>query len=372
MNTNPAYDNRTSMFERALDTVVEFLLPAGSGPERLLHFQLEAVNDNTGESIRYGVVFCRPSNYTQVYGYIHTGEDEVVLSGDSSNWGSFKSVPANEVMVDEHGRVARKPKGFFDKLKSPVILGRLHTTRGGGGGPGVNIILPGKLVCYANHDSCWTDYGVKTLRRFRRDEEDHFDVHEITRYKVLSVSVTGNVSKHYKEDAGPGQTWENPNPDNLVDHYALFTAAMALADCPRRHRSLRFNVDWNLYEEREPVEKGEKQEGRYNYRRRVADVTPRTQDWWSPLRGEARLWFNEEGKVIRFHDQDIEPATFSRDFVMSAWDLPKTDKIYALDRFSSFLDGGTFLSKEVRDYRKDLRQPRLDLPEGSEPYDYDE
>lgn len=325
-------DRDTGNFQSGVDGVLNFLLPRGSGPNRVLRFELEAVTE-TGEVVRYGVNYVRPHSYTQVYGYL-TGENSVVVKGSDSNWGTFKSIPLSGVVIDDINQIRKDPGSGMRGLLAGLcnrdeLIGRAQTTDY----DGHVVTIPGELVCYANHDSCYRDYGTKTLQRVETVGREPIHIHRVKTWRVLSITIDGPKGDSFEREVTNDQ-WVNPNPKTLTGIYALFTAVGALAHIVSKHRSLRLTLDWELFEV--------KDDGG------IIDRTPRDEDYNNPLNAITRLNFNEEGQVVSINGADIEPEFLSRDFFLTHWDLPESEFTYGIGRVATWFGDGTYLDQEIK------------------------
>lgn len=342
MRTNPLYDDNARLFVHAVDEAVEFLLPRGSGDQRTLRIEAEAVHPGK-DPLRFGLLYCRPSNYTQVYVFV-SGVEEIVLAGEPYNWRTLRSIPLAEVTLDQ---------GYV--LKGSEVLGSAKRTSPTA--TGLWVTIPGHLTSFADHDSCWRD---KVREAFPAES----DLYEYTEFRVLRVELKGLYSGQRPSPHPVGdRTWVNPSPSTLSSAFSVYTAMMALASAAGRQRVLHVEAAWRLYREESPPEQGTPEASGFNFWWNIRDISPRTPSYWCPLKGEALLVFDEQGRVISFGGQDIPPTALDRDFAMTRWDLPPSEDIYGLEFFGTTHSGFAFVGEKVRlDPGRTLTQPSLTIP----------
>lgn len=318
-------------FNSQLNKLASWVLPRSSGPDRHLTIHVDAhqVDRETGEVspdslFTLGFLIVRATNYTQVYGYRVTGEDHIVVDpgGANSSWRKMTSFPVSEVEIHQPGGHVLKPvKGLFSRR--PEHLGFTKATSYGG----APVVIPGDLLLYFNHDSCWRDFLRQGVTRLKDEHPIYkgLEFYNLT-FRISLVTLEGARREPgiFGEELTTSFRYEPQSKD--FGPCGVVRAMMVLAPLVGKPSTVNISLRYALYQQQEEPERGSEEAEGYNYRLGLMDVTPRTMSWWSPLQASVNVVFDSKGRVIEFNGVSIEPTVFDRDFLVSSnWKLPAFD-----------------------------------------------
>lgn len=210
-------DYESSLFESAVDSMVEILLPRMScSPIRWLTFELNVVLRD-GSTFPYSLRYRAMSNYTDWQVFLPQEGTHYKMSGD-------KFGPSRWVRVVPNGE------------KTAVVYDQDN-------GEKVREWAPGFVIADGCHDSCWRGNAVKLSGRpyqGEHRERTHYLPNDqpIEEVQVIRVGLEGRMSARWLKEhpellPDDEVEWVNGNPTDLTGAWAIYTALAELVDTAR-------------------------------------------------------------------------------------------------------------------------------------------